>query len=144
MIERQDQELSFDSPYRHGFVRAAVATPGVRVAAPAFIGRQTLDLAREASAAHAAIVVFPELGLSAYSNDDPSTLAPAHRENLRLSVEIVAGPQKSRAAGRRIRGLRRPGIIYCVTTTAVDQLAGALRRAGIPVVRTVATSRRGW
>jgi NAD+ synthase (glutamine-hydrolysing) len=39
------------------------------VAAPAFNACQTLDLAREASAAHAAIVVFPELGLSAYSND---------------------------------------------------------------------------
>jgi NAD+ synthase (glutamine-hydrolysing) len=51
-------------------VRTAVATPGVRVAAPAFNVRQTLDLARQASSAHAAIVVFPELGLSAYSNDD--------------------------------------------------------------------------
>jgi len=52
--------------------------------------------------------------------------APAHRENLRLRVEIVPGPEKARAAGRRIRGLQRPGIIYCATTTAVDQLAGAL------------------
>jgi ATP-dependent DNA helicase RecQ len=67
---------------------------------------------------------------------DPVVLiAPAHRENLRLTVEIVPGPEKSAAAGRRIRGLRRPGIIYCATTTAVDQLAGALERARIPVVR---------
>ena len=67
---------------------------------------------------------------------DPVVLiAPAHRENLRLSVEIVPGPSKSGAAGRLIRALRRPGIIYCATTVAVDQLAGALRRAGIPVVR---------
>jgi ATP-dependent DNA helicase RecQ len=62
-------------------------------------------------------------------------VAPAHRQNLRLTVEIVPGPQKSRAAGRLIRTLRRPGIIYCATTVAVDQLAGALKRAGIPVVR---------
>jgi ATP-dependent DNA helicase RecQ len=61
--------------------------------------------------------------------------APAHRKNLHLAVEIVSGAEKSRAAGRHIRRLRRPGIIYCATTTAVDQLAGALRRAGIPVVR---------
>jgi ATP-dependent DNA helicase RecQ len=61
--------------------------------------------------------------------------APAHRENLRLSVEIVPGTEKLRAAGRRIRALRRPGIIYCATTTVVDQLAGALKRGGIPVVR---------
>jgi ATP-dependent DNA helicase RecQ len=67
---------------------------------------------------------------------DPLVLvAPAHRENLRLSVEIVSGAEKPRAAGQRIRGLRRPGIIYCATTTAVDQLAGALARARIPVVR---------
>jgi len=67
---------------------------------------------------------------------DPLVLiAPAYRENLRLTVDLVPGPAKFGAAGRRIRALRRPGIIYCATTTAVDQLAGALKRAGIPVVR---------
>ena len=67
---------------------------------------------------------------------DPVVLvAPAHRENLRLTVEITPGPEKSGAVGRLIRALRRPGIIYCATTVAVDQLAGALNRAGIPVVR---------
>jgi ATP-dependent DNA helicase RecQ len=67
---------------------------------------------------------------------DPRVLtAPAHRANLRLTVEIVRGAEKFRATGRRIRGLLRPGIIYCATTTAVDQLAGALRQGDIPVVR---------
>jgi len=67
---------------------------------------------------------------------DPLVLmAPAHRANLRLTVEVVRGAEKVRATGRRIRALLRPGIIYCATTTAVDQLAGALRRGGIPVVR---------
>jgi ATP-dependent DNA helicase RecQ len=67
---------------------------------------------------------------------DPVVLvAPAHRENLRLAVDIVPGAEKLRAAGRLIRGLRRPGIIYCATTTAVDQLAGALKRGHIPVVQ---------
>jgi ATP-dependent DNA helicase RecQ len=62
-------------------------------------------------------------------------VAPAHRENLRLTVEVVPGPEKFRAAARRIRGLRRPGIIYCATTTAVDEVGGALGRARIPVAR---------
>jgi ATP-dependent DNA helicase RecQ len=67
---------------------------------------------------------------------DPVVLiAPAHRENLRLAVEMLRGSEKFRATGRRIRALRRPGIIYCATTAAVDQLAGALKQAGIPVVR---------
>lgn len=67
---------------------------------------------------------------------DPAVvLASPHRDNLRLAVEIVPGPLKLAAAGRLIRGLRRPGIVYCATTAAVDQLAGALERARIPVVR---------
>jgi ATP-dependent DNA helicase RecQ len=67
---------------------------------------------------------------------DPLVLiASAHRENLHLTVEIVPGAEKFGAVGRRIRALRRPGIIYCATTVAVDQLAGALERAGIPAVR---------
>lgn len=67
---------------------------------------------------------------------DPVVLvAPAHRENLRLTVEIVPGSAKFAALGGLVRALRRPGIIYCATTVAVDQLAGALARARIPVVR---------
>jgi ATP-dependent DNA helicase RecQ len=62
-------------------------------------------------------------------------VAPAHRPNLRLAVEILPGSAKFPAAGRHIRALRRPGIIYCSTTVAVDQLAGALKRAGIPAVQ---------
>jgi ATP-dependent DNA helicase RecQ len=62
-------------------------------------------------------------------------VAPAHRENLRLTVDIVPGAEKFRAAARRIKGLGRPGIIYCATTTAVDEVGGALGRARIPVTR---------
>jgi ATP-dependent DNA helicase RecQ len=61
-------------------------------------------------------------------------VAPAHRGNLRLAVEMAPGAQKFRAAGRRIKGLRRPGIIYCATTSVVDQFASALKRGRIPVV----------
>jgi NAD+ synthase (glutamine-hydrolysing) len=61
---------SFHSIYRHGFVRVAVAVPKVRVADPAFNAERTCALARRASDARAAVVLFPELGLSAYSNED--------------------------------------------------------------------------
>jgi NAD+ synthase (glutamine-hydrolysing) len=44
--------------------------PHVRVAEPAFNAERTLALARKASDAHAAVVIFPELGLSAYTNED--------------------------------------------------------------------------
>ena len=61
---------SFHSLYSHGFVRVAAATPRVGLADPAFNAGHTLALARRASDEHAALVVFPELGLSGYSIDD--------------------------------------------------------------------------
>jgi NAD+ synthase (glutamine-hydrolysing) len=62
--------VSFFNLYRHNFVRVAVAVPEVRVADPAFNAGETIRLARQAADRHAALVVFPELGLSAYSCDD--------------------------------------------------------------------------
>lgn len=62
-------------------------------------------------------------------------VAPPHRSNLRLAVHIVPGDQKILTAARLIRRLRRPGILYCSTTKAVDQVAGALSRAQIPSAR---------
>ena len=61
---------SFHSIYAHGFVRAAVCIPHVRVADPKFNTERTLCLARRASDTGAAIALFPELGISAYSNED--------------------------------------------------------------------------
>lgn len=61
--------------------------------------------------------------------------APPHRKNLQLAVEVVPGPQKNAAAGKLIRGLQRPGIIYCATTVMVDQLTNVLKRVGIQAVR---------
>jgi NAD+ synthase (glutamine-hydrolysing) len=63
-------ERRFDSLYTHGFARVAACLPAVRVADPDFNLARTLELAQQAAAQHAAVAVFPELGLSAYSNDD--------------------------------------------------------------------------
>src|SRR5690606_37453888 len=58
------------SLYSHGFVRVAVCVPHLRVSNPDFNTERTLALARRASEQHAAVALFPELGLSAYSNED--------------------------------------------------------------------------
>ncbi len=60
----------FHSIYSHGFIRAAVCIPFVRVADPPYNLERTLGLARRASDLHAAVALFPELGISAYSNED--------------------------------------------------------------------------
>jgi NAD+ synthase (glutamine-hydrolysing) len=60
----------FGSLYEHGFVRVAAAIPRVQIARPEVNVERTLGLARRASDQHAALVVFPELGLSGYSIED--------------------------------------------------------------------------
>jgi NAD+ synthase (glutamine-hydrolysing) len=61
---------SFDSLYSHGYVCVAVAVPHLRGAEPEFNCARTLALAAQASADGAAVVIFPELGMSAYAIDD--------------------------------------------------------------------------
>lgn len=67
---RAATDNSFHSIYSHGFVRAAVCVPSLRVGDPRYNTDRTLDLAKRASELNAAVALFPELGLSAYSNDD--------------------------------------------------------------------------
>ena len=61
---------SFYSIYAHGFVRAAVASPRVQVADPAYNLARTLEMAQAADGRSAALLALPELGLSAYAIDD--------------------------------------------------------------------------
>jgi len=65
-----DISRPFHSIYSHGFIRAAVCIPRLRVADPTFNTERTIDMLRRASEIHATVALFPELGLSAYSNDD--------------------------------------------------------------------------
>ena len=65
-----NEPAEFFDLYRQGFARVAVAVPRCRVADPAFNAGQTLALLHEAALAGAALVAFPELGLSAYTCDD--------------------------------------------------------------------------
>ncbi|HEY0710492.1 MAG TPA: RecQ family ATP-dependent DNA helicase [Polyangia bacterium] len=59
-----------------------------------------------------------------------------HRPNLAFDVRKVGGEgDKLRILGKLIQRLRRPGIIYCATVRAVDDLYVALRHGKIPVER---------
>ena len=60
----------FFNLYNHGFVRVAVGIPTVRVAEPEYNTRETIALMKQAAERKALLVVFPELGLSAYSCED--------------------------------------------------------------------------
>ncbi len=60
----------FHDLYRHGFARVAVAVPRCRVADPEFNAAQTIGMLQQAAHDGAALAVFSELGLSAYTCDD--------------------------------------------------------------------------
>jgi NAD+ synthase (glutamine-hydrolysing) len=92
----------FDSIYSHGFVRAAVCIPSLRVADPDFNVERTLELATRASNQHVAVALFPELGISAYSNEDlfhqdallgatKAAIARLVKESERLAPVLIVG-----------------------------------------------------
>lgn len=60
----------FTSLYAHDFVRIAACVPRATVTDPEFAVEETLRIAREGHAAKAAVLLFPELGLSSYAIDD--------------------------------------------------------------------------
>ncbi|MGZ5275936.1 MAG: hypothetical protein ACXWCU_08430, partial [Caldimonas sp.] len=64
------QALPFRHPYRHDFVRVAVAVPRIRVADPEFNAAATVATLERVAADGASLVAFPELGLAAYTSDD--------------------------------------------------------------------------
>ncbi len=88
-------QLPYGSLYRHGFVRVSVAVPEVRVTDVPFNVSATVDLARRAHVNHSVLVVFPELGLTAYTADDlfhqDALLEAAHQgleDVVEASVEL--------------------------------------------------------
>ena len=60
----------FFNLYNHGFIRAAVGIPESRVADPTFNAARTVELMEQAWREQAVLILFPELGLSAYACDD--------------------------------------------------------------------------
>jgi NAD+ synthase (glutamine-hydrolysing) len=72
----------FFNAHAQGFLRCAVAAPHVAIADPQANARRIAALARRAAHARAAVLLTPELGLSAYAVDDL-----LHQETLLDAVE---------------------------------------------------------
>src|SRR5918999_4223401 len=92
----------FDCLYAHGFARVSVCVPRLKVASPAFNVERTVAMAHDACADGAALVLFPELGLSAYSNEDlfhqdalldatEAALAKLLEQSVKLPAALVVG-----------------------------------------------------
>jgi NAD+ synthase (glutamine-hydrolysing) len=61
---------AFFSLHRHGFVRVAACTPRISVGDPQANADETIALMREGDRRHVDLMLFPELGISAYAIDD--------------------------------------------------------------------------
>jgi NAD+ synthase (glutamine-hydrolysing) len=122
-----------DSIYDHGFVRAACAVPGVRVGDPRANGERALALARRADEQGAALVVFPELGLSAYSNDDlfhQAALLDATAAALRDVVVASAQLRPVLVLGTPLRA--EGGLFNCAVVVHRGRVLGVVPKSYLP------------
>jgi NAD+ synthase (glutamine-hydrolysing) len=100
------QAPPFLSPYSHEFLRVAVCVPRIEPAAPRFNAERTLELLGEADAQRVGVMVFPELGLSAYAIDDllfQDTLLDAVKAEIARLVEASARLFPAFAVGAPLR-----------------------------------------
>ncbi|HEX6927036.1 MAG TPA: NAD(+) synthase [Longimicrobiaceae bacterium] len=127
---------TFNSIYSHGYIRAAVCIPRVRVADPPYNVERTLALARRASELNAAVALFPELGLSAYSCEDlfqqdallGASLAALHevvRASAKLTPVLLVGAP-----------LRFGGMLYnCAVVVYGGAILGVVPKSYLPNYR---------
>jgi NAD+ synthase (glutamine-hydrolysing) len=126
----------FDSIYRHGYARVAVGTPQVEVASPGFNARQTIDLARRAADQGAVLALFPELGLSAYSNEDlfqQDALLDASLTALAELVEASRTLKTLLVVGLPVRADDR--LFNCAIVLRRGRLLGAVPKTYLPNYR---------
>jgi NAD+ synthase (glutamine-hydrolysing) len=129
-------EHPFESLYRHGYVRVAAAVPRVRIADPAHNALHTIDLAAQASQQGAALVVFPELGLAAYTSEDlfrqdaliEATYAAIER--VRASSETM---QPVLVVGAPLRADQ--GLFNCAVVIHRGRILGAAPKSYLPEYR---------
>ena len=129
-------ELPFHSIYRHGFVRVAVATPCVEVASPAANVAEMLRIARDAASSQAVLVVFPELGIAAYSNEDlfqQAALLDGSVQALGTLIEASKEIAITFAVGMPLRVDDR--LFNCAVLLRRGELLGAVPKTYLPNYR---------
>jgi NAD+ synthase (glutamine-hydrolysing) len=124
---------AFHDPATHGYVRVAVAVPRVRVADPSFNAGQTIALHAKASAEDAAVVAFPELGLSAYTCDDlfhQRALLDACEAALLRVVEASSEHMALAVVGLPLRVDH--GLFNCAAVVQGGRLLGVVPKTFLP------------
>jgi NAD+ synthase (glutamine-hydrolysing) len=126
----------FASIHSHGFIRVAACTPRVAVGDPQLNAQATLALARQGHVEHVDLMIFPELGLSAYAIDDlllqEALLDDVEREAHGL-IEASSALRPILVVGAPVR---RNGRLYnCALIIGHGQLLGVVPKSYLPNYR---------
>src|SRR4029078_12980539 len=126
----------FFSPYSHGFVRLAVATPLVRLGDPQYNVDATAELMQRAARDKVLLAVFPELGLSAYTCEDLF-----HQQALIDAAEAALAELLRRSRNLRTAALvglpvaREGRLFNCAALIAQGRLLGVVPKTYLPNYR---------
>jgi len=127
---------NFLNLYNHDFARVAVGIPALRVADPAFNGKQTIDLMRRAAEQKAALALFPELGLAAYTCDDlfqQRALLDAAEDALRELVAASRDLNLVTVVGMPVRADQL--LFNCAVVVCRGVILGAVPKTYLPNYR---------
>ncbi len=127
---------TFFSLHRQGFVRVAACTPRTSVGDPNANADETLALMREGDRRHVDLMLFPELGISAYAIDD-LFLQDALLDAVEASIKRLVD------ASRELRPLcivgapvRRNGRLYnCGVVISRGRILGVTPKSFLPNYR---------
>jgi NAD+ synthase (glutamine-hydrolysing) len=126
----------FYALHSHGFVRVAACTPRVSVGDPGANAAETLALAKEGHAIGVDLMLFPELGMSAYAIDDLLLQDALLR---RVDTELCALAKASAELAPVLlvgAPLRRNGRLYnCAVAIAKGRVLGVVPKSFLPNYR---------
>jgi NAD+ synthase (glutamine-hydrolysing) len=128
--------VSFHSFHSHGFVRVAGCTPRIHVGDPGANAEETLALMREGEARHVDLMVFPELGISAYAIDDlhlQDALLDAVEQSLAGLVEASKALRPVFVVGAPLR--RNQRLYNCAVVISRGAILGVVPKSFLPNYR---------
>jgi len=128
--------LSFHAFHSHGFVRVAGCTPRVHVGDPGANAEETLALMREGHSRHLDLMVFPELGISAYAIDDlhlQDALLDAVEQSIGGLVEASKALRPVFVVGAPLR--RNSRLYNCAVVISRGVLLGVVPKSFLPNYR---------
>ncbi len=131
-----ERDRSFFDLYAHGFVRAAIAVPRVRLANPAANASEIAATYHRATKEGSALVLFPELSLSGYSLDDLHQQDALLRAVLAGLAEVVGATEGGSTLLIVGAPLRFQGRLYnCAVSAAGGRILAITPKTYVPNYR---------